>query len=125
MPRASTLINDVEGEPIVELQDIADDRTVGALYRLIDFADEPGRIELRRLLDRIKEQRLTPTVHVYPVRSRKHPYAIGWDDNNRPWPRVGNLYVYPLVGRMEEGKLSPAAEGQEDAIWIWCCLAAA
>lgn len=125
MPRESTLINDVEGDPIVELQDIVDDRTVGALYRLIDFVDEPARIELRRLLTRIKEQRLKPTVYVHPVRSRKHPYAIGWDDNARPWQRAGNLYLYPLIGRAEEGKLSPAAEGKEDAIWIWCCLAAA
>jgi hypothetical protein len=124
VPRDATLINGIEGEPVAELTGIEENRSVEALKRLLEFGVHPQAADkLREFIGRIQGG-LTPRIFVHPVRSRKVPYAVGWDDVDRPWSRVGNIYVYALAGQMIGSALMPVPAGEEDTLMVFCCLAA-
>ncbi len=116
-------VHGVTGERIPHLEYLADSRSL-AILRLLEFeVDTDGQDELLRLIGRYFG---TPHLQVFltPVRSNTAPFAVGVDQNQRPWKRCGNLYTLVHTGRMSGDTLMPAANGEENAVMIWVCLAA-
>ncbi len=117
-------VHGISGDRIPHLEYLADSRSLAVLRLLQTEVDAEGQDELLRLIGRYFG---LPGVMIFltPVRSATEPYAVGVDQNRRPWKKSGDLYSMAHVGTMINGSWCPAPKGEEDAVWIWLCLAAA
>lgn len=112
----------IQGETVPALQTLARNSSSEVLTSLLPEVEGDAHTELRRLLDLVSGKKEV-RVWLSPVCTTTRPYMVGPDQNQRYWSRHGDLYTCVHTGTIKEGKLVMVSADEEDAAFIWLCLA--
>ncbi len=118
------MVHGISGEVDARLAPLERIRSSEVLTLILPEVEGEAEHEIRRLIELTSGKR-DVRVWFYATRTTAQPFMIGPGGDPRPWSKHGDLYTCSHVGTVRAGSLEMVPAGQEDAVWIWLCLAAA